>query len=118
MNSSNHGEVIKSLLIARELFKALKMVPGVGMCDTELAVAFCRAEDFGNAYSHAIRALHVAQLMQDRVMLACAALRLGQASNGREECEIANGELEQAYYAVVRCYSYEMNWKLIIEYPV
>ena len=53
--------------------------------------------------------------MQDRVMVDWAYLRLGKASGGRGDCVIANGELEQAYYAAVRCYSYEMDWELIIE---
>lgn len=59
MNTSNQREAIKCLLRARELFKAMKMLPDVGRCDTQLSDAYCHLEDFDNAYSHATKALHV-----------------------------------------------------------
>ena len=114
-NYQNDQEAIKCLLRAREMFKEIKMVPDVGRCDIQLADAYHRVGEFRSAYSHGTKALHVAQLMQDRVMLAWVYLRLGQISNAKRDFAIANGELEQAYYAAVKCYSYEMDWDLIIQ---
>ena len=115
MNIGNYQESIKCLLRAREMFAEIQMVPHVGRCDIQLADAYRKAGDFENARSYGTKALHVAQLMQERVMMAWAYLRLGQASSKRGDFVIASGELEQAYYAAVRCYSYEMDWDLIIQ---
>ena len=91
------------------------MVPDIGKCDIELSEAYLGADDLENAHSCGTRALHIAQLMQDRALLAWAYLQLGKASSNMGDCENASNELEQAYFAAVRCHSYEMDWDLILE---
>ena len=110
-----YREAIECLLKARQLFKVLKMVPDAAKCDIELSENYLEAGDLANAYSAGTKALHVAQLMQDRVMKAWVLLQLGKASKSKEDFKAADGELEEAYMAAVACQSYEMDWELIVE---
>ena len=110
-----YPEAIESLQKARQLFKLLKMVPDVAKCDIELSEVYLCAGDVENASLSGTKALHVAQLMQDRVMIAWVLLQLGKASKGKEDFRAADLELEEAYMAAVKCKSYEMDWELIVE---
>ena len=110
-----YREAIECLLKARQLFKVLKMVPDAAKCDIELSENYLEAGDPENAYSAGTKALHVAQLMQDRVMKAWVLLQLGKASKSKEDFRAADGELEEAYMAAVACQSNEMDWDLIVE---
>jgi tetratricopeptide (TPR) repeat protein len=95
---NNFPEAILKYKQARDIFKELKMVVAVGMCDENISEAYVELNNGELALEAAKRALDVARTADNQTRIMCSSYNLGKAQVLLNDFEQAESSLASAHF--------------------